>query len=531
MESSDYHVSISHRHCFNSINKSRNNQYIRLLLIALTVILPYNISLQAKPSLAQETIIQPLSLDKNTIHVNPKTGDDTQPGKKSTPLKTITQALKIAPSGSIIKLSSGTYSEDTGEAFPLIIKNNITLKGNTKSQGHKIIIQGNGYFISPTGAGQNIAIAALKDAVGITGVTITNDHSRGHGLWIESANPKVVRNTFTRNGNTGVSVNGNSSPLIEDNYFYNNGGNGLLVYGTSQPEVIDNTFEQTGFGVSSLQNSLTTLTGNSFDSNRIGIILEGSSQAILRDNEVINSAEYGLTAIAKSQVDLGTNTQPGNNIFRSNKKLDIQNASSNEIVAVGTETNGQNEGEINFDSGEFIARKDSTSDLPSLSSRLDPQQPSIASLDSPGIPAPEPTTPSETNAALPSPPPIPENSSGNKELVFTPPSPSTSESLEPEPVPFLPEISNPALSSSNSQVSSLSNVLGSSGASQVKYKVLVEALDQDEEDEVREIYPQAFKTVFEGKSLLQVGAFSNWDKAKQAEESLVDLGLETYFLE
>ena len=54
----------------------------------------------------------------------------------------------------------------------------------------RLLLKERGYFISPTGAGQNIAIAALKDAGGIIGVTITNKHSRGHGLWIESANPK-----------------------------------------------------------------------------------------------------------------------------------------------------------------------------------------------------------------------------------------------------------------------------------------------------------------------------------------------------
>lgn len=526
MESSNY--PISYRHCF-SYRGSKSNDYLRLLLMSLAVAFPYNIALQAQPILAQETIIQSFSLDKNIIYVNPHIGDDSQAGEKSTPLKTITQALKIAPSGSTIRLASGTYSEDTGEAFPLIIKDSITVKGNIKGQGHDIIIQGNGYFISPTGAGQNIAIAALQDAAGIIGVTVTNNHSRGHGLWIESASPKVVSSTFTRNGNTGVSVNGNSSPLIEDNYFYNNAGNGLLVYGTSQPEVVKNTFEQTGFGVSVVQNATAKLTDNSFDSNRIAIILEGSSQGILRDNQILNSAEYGLTAIAESRVDLGTTDEPGNNIFRSNKKLDIQNASSNEIVAVGNQTNGKTEGNINFDSGEFLAANNPSRDLPSLLTRRDSEQPSIAPLDSPDLPAP--TTTSETKSALPAPPPLAENNSGNKELVFTPPSSSTSESLAPEPVPFLPEISNPALSSNSSQISSLSNVLGSSGAMEVKYKILVEALNESEEDEVRSLYPQAFKTVFEGQSLLQVGAFSNWDKAKQAEQSLVDLGLETYLLQ
>ena len=59
-----------------------------------------------------------VSLNKNIIYVNPKNGDDSQGGKELSPLKTITQALKIATPGSTIKLASGTYSEATGEVFP-----------------------------------------------------------------------------------------------------------------------------------------------------------------------------------------------------------------------------------------------------------------------------------------------------------------------------------------------------------------------------------------------------------------------------
>ena len=540
MESNDYKIVKKDPFC--SVKLSKTDQYIRLLLVALTVALPSNIVLQAQPTLAQETIAQSLSLDKNTIYVNPKTGDDSQSGKNLSPLKTITQALKIAPSGSTIKLSSGTYSEETGETFPLIINQDITLRGNAKSQGHQIIIKGNGFFISPTGAGQNVAIAALKNAGGITGVTVTNDHSRGHGLWIESSSPKVIGNTFTRNGNTGVSVNGNSSPLIENNYFYNNSGNGLLVYGTSQPKVINNSFERTGFGVSIVQEAAPSLTGNYFKSNRIGIILEGNSQGILRNNEIINSGEYGLTAISQSKVDLGTSAEPGNNIFRSNKKIDIQNDTSNQIVAVGNKVSGQIEGDVNFDRGEFdrgefvaTNQTNSIEDLPPLSSsRLAPRERPLAPLDLPK-PAATPARSSATTGSLPSPPPLPRENTGNKELIFTAapdPEPTlNSGSPAREPVPFLPEISNPALSSKSSQITSLSDVLGSSGASQVKYKVLVEALGKDAESDVRSLYPQAFATVYQGKSVLQVGAFNNWDKAKQAMRSLENLGLNTHILE
>ena len=481
----------------------RRKLYIRLL-IALNIVIPCNIVLGVASAKAETE--QSVSLNKNIIYVNPKGGDDSQIGKELSPLKTITQALKIATPGSTIKLASGTYSEATGEVFPLVIEDKITLQGDPSNQGYNTIIEGDGYFISPTGAGQNIAIAALKDAGGITGVTITNKHSRGHGLWIESASPKVVSNTLTRNGNTGVSVNGNSAPLIENNYFYNNSGNGLLVYGTSKPEVVNNTFKQTGFGVSLVQDSAAVLKDNQFDSNRIGIILEGNSQAILRDNEVINSLESGLTAIAQSRVDLGTNNESGNNIFRSNRKLDIQNATNDEIPAVGTEVKGDTAGDINFDRA-IASNNDTLKDLPPLASQGDVDSRPLPKINIP------PSAPTTETTSVPSPPPVIDSDTGNKELIFTP---SSSGVVRVEPVPYVPQINNTALSSR---------------ASQVKYKVLVEALNESEQKEVRSLYPQAFATVFEGQPLLQVGAFSDRDKANQAERTLVNLGLETYLIE
>jgi len=519
---------ISQRH-FSWLKLVTNCRYFGLFLAISTVNIAWDLVLQAKPALAQITVTQLAALDKNVIYVNPRTGNDSHTGEKLNPVKTITKALEIAASGVTIKLASGTYSEESGESFPLIIQENITLKGNTDNQGFKTIIRGGGDFISPTGAGQNVAIAALKNVEEVTGITITNNHSRGHGLWVESASPKIIANTFTRNGNTGLSLNGKSSPVIENNYFYNNSGNGLLVYGTSQPEVIKNTFEQTGFGVSVVQNAAPILTGNTFDGNRIGIILEGNAQGILRENEIINSEEFGLTAISQSRVDLGTSNEPGKNIFRSNKKLDIQNATTNEIVAVGSEVNGSTNGRINFAEGEFVANNKTNSIRSSLPTLLKPSQSTVARLN---IPAPEtPKIDTTANLSLPAPPPVMEKSVGNKELVFNASGSTTSDvaSRKTEPVPFPPTANTSALGSNTSQVASLSDVLGSSN--QIKYKVLVEALNSTEEREIKAIYPQAFKTIFEGQSLLQIGAFNSWDKAKKAEATLIDLGLETFVLE
>ena len=496
-------LSQTYFYLFTSIKVS---QFYWVTLITILVSFSSNIVLVPRLAVAQEKP-NSISVAENVIYVNSQAGNDSQSGGVTDPIKTITQALKLAKSGAKIQLASGTYSQETGEEFPLIIKHKITLQGNIKNQGHQVIIRGSGDFVSPTGAGQNVAIAVMQDAEKVAGITITNNHSRGHGLWVESFSPEIVSNTFTRNGNTGMSVNGKSSPLIENNYFYNNSGNGLSIYGSSQAKIIKNTFEQTGFGVSLVQNSIATLNENYFDGNRIGIILEGSSKAVLRDNEIINSLESGLTAIALSRVDLGTDKELGNNVFRSNKKLDIQNATNYEIVAVGTETSGNTLGKINFDRGEFVATANTKQNTRPLLAPLNSENDSVELK----VPT------AEVETSLPSPPPVDEKtSSKEKEFVFTAASSTESAAPETEPVPFLPQ-NNSALNSGNTAT--------------VKYKVLVEIVDRYAESKVRSLYPEAFATIYQGKSVLQIGAFNNWDKAIEAEKSLINLGLGTYILE
>ena len=535
---------------------------------------------------AQNTAPQGIATEANILYVDPKGGNDRQgDGSEQSPFKTITQALKIAQPNTVISLNPGTYSEQTGESFPLIMGKSVTIQGTPSAQGYNVIINGSGYFVSRTGAGQQVTIAAIKQAQGLTGVTVINPHNRGHGLWIESASPTVTSNSFIRNGNTGVSVNGNGAPTITDNYFSRNGGNGLLIYDTSKPTVENNEFENTGFGISIVQNAAPILRGNSFSSNRIGIILEGNSQAVLRDNQITNSLEYGLVSIAQSKVDLGTVAQPGNNIFRGNKKLDIQNATNNSIIAVGTEINGDTEGSIDFrgtDNSEITANKPAElpplrlkplSPLPDTStiSRANPQ--ALRGIQAPAFdpgvsPSPTPELPNSNNNILPppriitappSPPSPPSTTNKTNELVFTAPS---SQSVQTNPVPAVefhssqgtayidePSLSTPSLpqpnpsiqpstlgeSPQNSEISSLSDVLGEVSTANAsnrtnEYRVIVEATNDSQKEQVRSLYPDAFPTIYQGKSMLQVGVFSSKNTADIVLQSLEKIGIKGVIL-
>lgn len=273
----------------------------------------------------------------NQLFVNPA-GDSTNAnGSQVAPFKTITQALQVAQPNSLIVLATGTYSAESGEKFPLELKPGISIQGNPQSKGQGIIIQGGGTYMSRTFARQNITILGANNAA-ISGVTITNANPRGYGLWIESSSPIVTNNTFTGNNHDGISITGNSSPQIRSNYFYENGANGMTIYGTSAPEIQENVFEKTGFGINIAQKSAPVIINNRIVQNRSGIVTQASARPILRGNVIEGNTEDGLVAIANSQPDLGTQAQPGKNVFRQNGRYDINTSASKQVlVAVGNQ--------------------------------------------------------------------------------------------------------------------------------------------------------------------------------------------------
>ncbi|EDZ96757.1 DUF1565 domain-containing protein [Limnospira fusiformis KN01] len=285
--------------------------------------------------LAQTPSAAPNSV--NVIYVSSSTGNDSGEGTQASPLRSITQALRVAPPNTAILLAPGTYSVETGEAFPLILKPNITIQGNTENKGQDVVIYGGGVFSSRVFANQNVAIVGAN-AARLSGVTVTNPHPRGYGLWIESSSMVVSNNTFTGNIHDGISVVGTSAPLVQQNSFANNGANGITVYGSSKPEIRDNDFENTGFGINIAQQSEPFVVGNRIAYNRDGIVIQSSARPVLRNNYIEQNERDGIVVIAQSLPDLGTPTEPGENVIRNNGRYDVNNGTKGlTILAYGNE--------------------------------------------------------------------------------------------------------------------------------------------------------------------------------------------------
>ena len=269
----------------------------------------------------------------NVLFVNPSGGDDSRGnGSESAPVKTITQALRLANTNTVIMLSTGTYSTETGEIFPLILKPGVSIQGNPSNQGKDIIIQGGGDYLSRSFAGQNVAIVGANQAF-LTGVTVTNSNHRGYGLWIESSNPVVAENTFIGSTQDGISVSGNAAPTISKNYFDRNGANGITIAGNSSPQVKENVFHQTGFGINIAQNAAPVVIGNQIQHNRSGIVVQANARPILRNNSIQDNKEDGLVAIAQAMPDLGNASEPGGNAFQNNARYDINASAAKQVIS------------------------------------------------------------------------------------------------------------------------------------------------------------------------------------------------------
>ena len=178
-------------------NNFSTNFKLPLSIAALLVVSSSSMLLPAEESKANstkqsnaQTQIAQNPVASSIIYVNPQTGTDQSGGgtTEAAPFKTIAFALRQAQPGTVIQLAPGSYSEETGERFPLRVEEGVTLRGDEAGKGQATLITGSGRYTSRTFASQNITILGGKNST-ISGVTVTNPASRGTGIWVESTNP------------------------------------------------------------------------------------------------------------------------------------------------------------------------------------------------------------------------------------------------------------------------------------------------------------------------------------------------------
>lgn len=541
------------------------------------------------------------SVPDQMLYVNPSLGLDTAPGTEQSPLKTVTQALNLARPNTVIMLAPGTYSANTGEVFPLQLKSGVIIRGDSRTRGQSVVIQGGDVFLSRSFARQNVTIVGANRA-SVIGVTITNPNPQGYGLWAESTSPIVLDSTFTGSGHDGVSIVGNSAPILRNNYFVGNGANGVTVYGSASPQIQENIFERTGFGINVAQNARPNIVGNRITQNKDGIVVQGYAQPILRNNVIDSNDRDGVVVIAGSRPNLGTASDPGNNTFLSNRQFDINAQKSTQTLpAFGNDLSARTIGRLDL-SGNSITTVASGADAPQVPSvnslRLTPtrysDRPNLAGLPRPIQPAlrsaltasaPLPLsrnaplqlnvasrstgTIAERGASIEIPVPAPEAASAfsfapQLPVRVTPRSTLQSEfsNVPVRPVRnFAPVRSArstfPTRSTSNlgllpvpSVAPPIGNVRGTSlkiwrgdgvatqsrqidgvgtqarQISEYRFRVIVNAVSEIEQAQLKSIIPAAFWTSVGGRRVMQAGAFRNRAEAIALLQNLANQGVQ-----
>jgi parallel beta-helix repeat protein len=482
------------------------------------------------------------------LHVNPTSGNDsTGNGSEGAPFKTLTRALSAAAPNTVILLAPGTYSPQTGETFPILLKPGVTVQGDQNTRGQKIVISGGGTYLSPTVGTQNVAILGA-DKAGLAGVTVTNSNPRGYGLWVESTSPVVTDSTFTGNTHDGISVNGSGSPVIRNNHFYQNGASGITSFGTSRPEIVNNLFQNTGFGINIGQNGAPVVTGNRLTQNRAGVVVQANGRPVLRNNQIDSNVQDGIVAIASAQPDLGNRTQPGGNIIRNNGQLDINaKATSQTIPAFGNQLSAnRTTGRLDL-AGNLTAGSGTAALSPATppTSRPVPipvlPPPAPTSRPVPVLPPPAPTSPTVASPGaieIPVPPPsgatptpavsVPVQPASRPSALPTLDSPPPPTAVLPVPGTAIPgDSSTPAVTLSQNPSSAAGSPPpppGGPAAPGTRYRVIVETGSEREQNRVRSLVPQAFRTYLNGQPVMQAGVFSDRNNAEELLEMLQSNG-------
>ncbi|MDJ1183717.1 DUF1565 domain-containing protein [Roseofilum casamattae] len=483
-------------------------------------------------ALAQDIIVQTRpqpSAERPALWVNPQNGND-QSGRGTTqaPYRTLSHALRMAAPNSIIQLAPGTYSEQTGETFPIRLKPNVIVIGDPDSKGKDTIITGGGFFLSPTFARQNIALLGANDAA-LAGVTVTNPNSRGYGLWIESSSLVVADNTFTGSVHDGISVTGKSGSNIHSNQFTRNGANGITIYGSSNPEVRNNVFDNTGFGININQKATPLIVNNQIINNRDGVVVQAKAAPILRDNQIENNQRNGLVAISQSQPNLGTAGEPGNNRFRNNGEYDINAQSSRHTIpAFGNQLLTKRiSGRLDFQGTTPLVQP-----VAEPNPRSIPPRTIVPAPSRPTLPPPRTNSPS---APIPIPvPPPPQSRSPLPPPRTNNPSSVTSQvpSLDPLPVPNSNIPIGDGSYRGQPSVSTRPNVPGSppppptlASALGLQYRVIVYPTSWQDQNRVKALVPDAFRSSYQGRSVIQVGAFPTLEEARARLQLVQGSGL------
>ena len=516
-----------------------------------------------------------------TLYVNPDIGSDRATGIADQPMQTVTRALEIAEPNTVIVLAPGRYTQSSGEVFPLQLKSGVTIQGTPGSQDRTAIIEGGGTFNSPSRSQQNAAVVAA-DRAGIAQVAISNPD--GYGVWIESASPTIIESAFIGNRQTGIYVTdgsprvqgsyfsgnrvaglivfGASNANIQSNTF-DGTGDAIRVVDGATPEIVGNQMTNNDAGLVLIGNARPVMRDNRMEGNRRNDIVEVASRtqsglasvsrsiasAPTENADVVPGEALGLVPEAAVEAEPPSirerleQVQAEQAISSEAEPAVLRESAPDSSIemqpVVASETEAVSLTDLQSTDLESELAADATPE-DNLSGEIPAGAPgsALAALQS-GLPS-EPLAPIVSLAPR-------AVTGGNPDSPVLPPRNRRPDRDEEEGSRFEEEIRREEIrrpvDNNRLAVPSSSIPIGSGGSSTIfsppnggagsppappsraqslglYYRVFVEASDPFVQDEVREVVPDSFRTRFEGKTMMQVGAFPTEEEAEERQRLL-----------
>ncbi len=274
----------------------------------------------------KSALIDPAKL--KVLWVDADHGSDREgAGTETAPFATITKALMAARKKAVIRVAPGTYSELTGEAFPMRF-DGVQIEG--MGDGKKIIQfpdhhQGFGIEMSGTAS--------------LTGFSILGYPGNSHGIGIAGGKPILRGNTIVGNI-CGIIVSGDAAPLIEGNAVSGN-TEGIRTQDRCAPVIRGNTIAGANRGVIAEGESRPRIEANIVHVNDVGITTGESSAPVIRHNQMTDNHSYCVYILHESNPDMGTMKDPGGNtLLRSGFTAELRNKTANAVLAIGNTWDG-----------------------------------------------------------------------------------------------------------------------------------------------------------------------------------------------
>ncbi len=301
-------------------------------------------------------------------YVDAASGLDTNPGTSEEPFKTITHAVSVVGSDSIIGVLPGTYNTALGETFPITLKQGQMLIGDIPNKGlgaAATAIYGSG-DVSSAQYDDNLAAIVGADMATVTGFDISAPYKIStFGIYAADAAMTISDNSFTSTITSlygGIRVSGNGATVITHNDFLTSAYGVYSAVCTGGMLISENDFQTMTVPVdlTGAANN-TVICGNTFEGSGQNGIRVRDGHPLIEDNIFNKPGGYrnsgaifcwsetanptirrntficvrGIHIDSALSPDMGTADDPGENDFTGITAVSINHSGTAALVAIG----------------------------------------------------------------------------------------------------------------------------------------------------------------------------------------------------